>query len=173
MKISPALVLFISSVGCASAAEMIVPMNTVNTEGTVKSIGNITIAESPYGLVFTPSLEGLETGIHGFHVHENPSCEPKDKDGKPVAALAAGSHYDPNAKKHHGTPWNDGHLGDLPALVVGQDGKANYAVLAPRLKISDIKSRALIIHVGGDNYSDEPALLGGGGARIACGVIKG
>jgi Cu-Zn family superoxide dismutase len=58
-------------------------------------------------------------------------------------------------------------------LVVGQDGKANYAVLAPRLKISDIKSRALIIHVGGDNYSDDPALLGGGGARIACGAIKG
>ena len=57
--------------------------------------------------------------------------------------------------------------------VNGQDGKANYAVLAPRLKINDIKSRALIIHVGGDNYSDDPALLGGGGARIACGAIKG
>ena len=173
MKISPVLVLFISSVGCASAAEIVVPMNTVNAEGTMKSIGNITITESSYGLVFSPSLEGLESGTHGFHVHENPSCEPKDKDGKPVAALAAGGHYDPNASKRHGTPWGDGHLGDLPALVVGQDGKANYAVLAPRLKISDIKSRALIIHVGGDNYSDDPALLGGGGARIACGAIKG
>jgi Cu-Zn family superoxide dismutase len=28
-----------------------------------------------------------------------------------------------------------------------------------------------MIHEGGDNYSDEPAPLGGGGARIACGVI--
>jgi len=173
MKISPAIVLFISSVGCASAAEIIVPMNTVNTKGIVKLIGSITITESSYGLVFSPSLEGLDAGIHGFHVHENPSCELKDKDGKPVAALAAGGHYDPNATKRHGTPWSDGHLGDLPALVVGQDGKANYAVLAPRLKISDIKSRALIIHGGGDNYSDDPTLLGGGGVRIACGVIKG
>jgi Cu-Zn family superoxide dismutase len=173
MKISPAIILFVSSVGCVSAAESIVLMNTVNAEGIVKSIGNITINESPYGLIFSPSIEGLEAGIHGFHIHENPSCEPKDKDGKPVVALAAGSHYDPNASKHHGTPWGDGHLGDLPALVVGQDGKANYAVLAPRLKISDIKSRALIIHEGGDNYSDDPTLLGGGGARIACGVIKG
>ncbi|MBM3511952.1 MAG: superoxide dismutase [Cu-Zn] SodC1, partial [Alphaproteobacteria bacterium] len=25
---------------------------------------------------------------------------------------------------------------------------------------------------GGDNYADAPAALGGGGARIACGVIK-
>jgi len=172
MKISPAIVLFVSSIGCASAAEIIVPMNMVNPEGTVKLIGNVTITESSYGLVFSPSVEGLEAGIHGFHVHENPNCEPKNKDAKPVAALAAGGHYDPKTSKHHGTPWGDGHLGDLPALVVGQDGKANYAVLAPRLKLSDVKARALIIHGGGDNYSDEPNPLGGGGARIACGVIK-
>jgi Cu-Zn family superoxide dismutase len=29
-----------------------------------------------------------------------------------------------------------------------------------------------MIHAGGDNYSDEPASLGGGSARIACGIIK-
>jgi len=28
-----------------------------------------------------------------------------------------------------------------------------------------------MIHAGGDNYSDEPAKLGGGGARMACGVV--
>lgn len=172
MKISHAIVIFISIVGCASAAEIIVPINTVNEQGIVKSIGSITISESPYGLVFSPSLEGLAAGVHGFHVHENPSCAPKDKDGKPVAALAAGGHYDPKASKHHGASWGDGHLGDLPGLVVGNDGKADYAVLAPRLKMQDIKSRSLIIHAAGDNYSDQPAPLGGGGARFACGVIK-
>jgi Cu-Zn family superoxide dismutase len=29
-----------------------------------------------------------------------------------------------------------------------------------------------MIHVGGDNYADHPMPLGGGGARMACGVIK-
>jgi len=29
-----------------------------------------------------------------------------------------------------------------------------------------------MIHAGGDNYADQPAPLGGGGARVACGVIK-
>lgn len=29
-----------------------------------------------------------------------------------------------------------------------------------------------MIHAVGDNYSDTPAPLGSGGARIACGVIK-
>jgi Cu-Zn family superoxide dismutase len=28
-----------------------------------------------------------------------------------------------------------------------------------------------MIHVGGDNMSDQPKPLGGGGARYACGVI--
>jgi Cu-Zn family superoxide dismutase len=105
-------------------------------------------------------------------VHENPGCEPKEKDGKVVAALAAGGHYDPKGTKRHGMPWGEGHLGDLQGLVVKADGKADYPVLAPRLKMDDMQSRAIIIHAGGDNYSDEPAPLGGGGARIACGVIK-
>ena len=33
-------------------------------------------------------------------------------------------------------------------------------------------NHALMIHVGGDNFHDHPAALGGGGARMACGVIK-
>jgi Cu-Zn family superoxide dismutase len=44
--------------------------------------------------------------------------------------------------------------------------------LAPRLKLSDLKGRALMVHMGGDNYSDKPQALGGGGARVACGVTN-
>jgi Cu-Zn family superoxide dismutase len=29
-----------------------------------------------------------------------------------------------------------------------------------------------MIHAGGDNYADQPKPLGGGGERIACGVIQ-
>jgi Cu-Zn family superoxide dismutase len=29
-----------------------------------------------------------------------------------------------------------------------------------------------MIHESGDNYSDTPKKLGGGGGRIACGVVK-
>jgi Cu-Zn family superoxide dismutase len=45
-------------------------------------------------------------------------------------------------------------------------------VLAPRLKLSDVKGKALMVHAGGDNHSDHPAPLGGGGARIVCGIIE-
>ena len=54
-----------------------------------KDVGTVTITESNYGLVFTPNLNGLEAGLHGFHIHQNPSCDPKEKDGKLTAGLAA------------------------------------------------------------------------------------
>src|SRR5260221_7814825 len=85
---------------CATAnADMTVQMNTVDEKGIGKSIGEVTVGETPYGLVFSPSLGGLPPGLHGFHVHESPSCEPKEKDGKMTPALAAGGHYDPAATK--------------------------------------------------------------------------
>lgn len=156
----------------SAAADVVVPMTMVDSNGVGASVGSVTISESPYGLVFTPELHGLKPGVHGFHLHQNGSCDAKEKDGKMVAAGAAGGHYDPAATNHHGTPWGDGHLGDLPPLYVTADGMATQAVLAPRLKVSDLAGRALMVHAGGDNHADHPAALGGGGGRVACGVIR-
>ena len=139
-----------------------------------KDVGTVTITESNYGLVFTPNLQGLSEGLHGFHIHENPSCEPKEKEGKLTAGLGAGGHWDPKGAKQHGYPWqDDAHLGDLPALTVLHDGTTTNPVLAPRLKhLDDVRGHSIMIHAGGDNHSDHPAPLGGGGPRMACGVIK-
>jgi Cu-Zn family superoxide dismutase len=150
-----------------------VPMKIVDNTGIGNAIGKVTITESSAGLVFTPNLKELPPGAHGFHVHEKGSCNLAEKDGKPVAAGAAGGHFDPHATKHHGAPTGDGHLGDLPPLIVGTDGDAVTAVTAPRLtQLAEVRGKALMVHVGGDNFSDQPAPLGGGGARIACGVIE-
>jgi Cu-Zn family superoxide dismutase len=156
----------------AFAADVEVTMNLVTDQGIGKSIGTITISEGPKGLIFSPKLTGLTPGLHGFHVHQNPDCAAGLKDGKQVPGLAAGGHYDPDATGKHEGHEGKGHLGDLPALTVGADGTASTAVTASRLKMSDVKGRSLMIHAGGDNYSDQPAPLGGGGARVACGVVK-
>ncbi|WP_024694295.1 superoxide dismutase family protein [Pseudomonas syringae] len=159
------------SVG-VQAASLDVPINLVSADGAPKPIGTVTVSETEYGLLFTPKLSGLPAGIHGLHVHENGSCEAGTKDGVKVAALAAGGHFDPAKTGKHLGPYADGHLGDLPALYVMADGTADYPVLAPRLKnISQIKGHALMVHAGGDNHSDHPKPLGGGGDRAACGVI--
>jgi len=155
-----------------SAADKVVQMNLVTEQGVGNGIGTITISEGPQGLVFTPQLHGLAPGMHGFHVHQNPDCSAGVKDGKPTPGLAAGGHYDPALSGKHEGPQGKGHLGDLPALAVGGDGKATTAVVAPRLKMTDLNGRSLMIHAGGDNFADQPAPLGGGGARVACGVIK-
>src|SRR6266851_4368960 len=89
-----------------------------------------------------------------------------------VGTRAAGGHYDPaHAKKHLGPLSAAGHRGDLPMLVVDSRGDATQAVTAAHLTVEQIRGRSIMIHAGGDNYSDTPAPLGGGGARIACGVI--
>jgi Cu-Zn family superoxide dismutase len=159
--------------GAAQAATVDVEMNLVTGQGIGQDIGKVVISETPYGLLFTPDLKALPAGMHGFHVHEKGSCEPGMKDGKAVAALAAGGHFDPQKTGKHLGPYADGHLGDLPAIYVTADGMATYPVLAPRLKkISEIEGKALMVHAGGDNHSDHPLPLGGGGERFACGVIK-
>lgn len=160
------------SLAMSASAQTVVSVLKLDDKGVGSMLGTVTITETKYGLVFTPNLKGLPSGLHGFHLHENGSCEPAMKDGKRVPGLAAGSHYDPKKTGQHGLPWGDGHLGDLPALYVDSDGKAYEPVLAPRLKVKDLKGRALVIHAGGDNYSDQPKPLGGGGARFACGVIQ-
>lgn len=163
----------LAAASAAQADQLQVPMTLVSPHGIGKMIGHVTITESKAGLVFTPDLNGLPPGTHGFHVHETGSCGLSEKDGAPVPAGAAGGHYDPHASKHHGSPTGDGHLGDLPPLVVGANGGASTAVTAPRLtRLSEVKGKALMVHAGGDNFSDQPAPLGGGGARIACGVIE-
>lgn len=156
----------------AAHADIVVPISVVDDKGVGAPVGSVTISETSHGLVFTPALQGLSPGLHGFHVHQNPSCEPMDKDGKKVPALAAGGHYDPAGSGKHSTPWGDGHLGDLPPLYVDAAGNATNPVLAPRLKAADVAGRSLMLHAGGDNHADHPAPLGGGGARVACGVIR-
>jgi len=156
----------------AQSQSVTVEMKAVSETGAGASAGKVVIRETQYGLEFTPTLTGLTQGVHGFHVHENPSCDPKEQNGKMVAALAAGGHYDPAGTKRHGLPWGDGHLGDLPPLYVDMQGNASNAVLSPRLKLADVRGRSLMVHAGGDNHADHPAPLGGGGARVVCGVIQ-
>ena len=165
------LALVLPLMASSALADVVVPMHTVNEKGVGASVGQVTISETQYGLVFTPALQGLPPGLHGFHLHQNASCAPSEKDGKAIAAGAAGGHYDPANTNAHGAPWGEGHLGDLPPLFVFTDGSATQPVLAPRVKSSDLSGRTLMVHIGGDNHSDHPAALGGGGARVACGVI--
>lgn len=166
-----AAVLMVGTVG-AQAASKSVTLNLAGPEGPMQAVGEVKVEETAYGLLFTPTLKGLPAGVHGFHVHQNGSCAPAMKDGKMSPAEAAGGHMDPAKTGKHLGPYAEGHLGDLPAIYVNADGTATYPVLAPRLKkLSEVEGHALMVHAGGDNHADMPSPLGGGGARLACGVL--
>lgn len=157
----------------AQAETLNVTMHEVDADGTGDKAGTVQIETNQYGLVFRPDLSGLEPGIRGFHIHTNGDCGPAENNGEITPAGAAGGHWDPKDAGKHGEPWGEGHMGDLPALLVDRDGNASQPVQAPRLhSLGDIRGLALMVHEGGDNHADHPKPLGGGGGRVLCGVIE-
>jgi Cu-Zn family superoxide dismutase len=159
--------------GAALAAPVKVPMALVTPQGPGAEAGTVTLSDSPNGVTLTTDLHGLPPGRHGFHLHANPSCQPgPDPQGKVIPAGAAGGHLDPAKTGKHLGPTGGGHLGDLPRIDINTDGTSRETVTAPEIRsIKQFSGHALMIHVGGDNYSDTPQPLGGGGARLVCGVV--
>ncbi len=168
-----ALACLACAAGIAGAAEIRAEMRQATPSGPGEVLGTVTIADGAAGAVVKTALKGLPPGPHGFHIHENGSCQPTIANGQPVPAGGAGSHFDPQHTGKHEGPQGSGHLGDLPVLQAAADGTATQTLTAPKLKdVASLRGKAAMIHAGGDNYRDQPAPLGGGGARIACGVIE-
>lgn len=156
------------SLGClmavaVQAKTLTVSVYRVAQSGQGKKVGTVVLQDTAYGVLIKPDLRGLTPGLHGFHVHQKASC---DRLGQ-----AAGGHLDPSHTQKHLGPYAKGHLGDLPVLYVNAAGVADVTTLAPRVTVNQLKGHAIMVHQGGDNYSDVPKPLGGGGARVACGVI--
>jgi Cu-Zn family superoxide dismutase len=161
-----------AALSASAHAQQRVQMNLIDAKGVGAPIGTIEITAGPSNsTIFTPNLKGLPPGTHGFHMHEVANCGAKEKDGKPSAGEMAGAHWDPQKTKVHGGATGNGHMGDLPPITADAQGNAKTGVVAPRLAIKDVKNKSLVIHAGGDNASDRPQPNGGGGERIACGVI--
>ena len=139
-----------------------VTVTLYTTDDSNKSLGNIEFSDTAQGLLISPNLMAVPVGLHGLHLHQNANCSEK--------GMAAGGHFDPKNTNTHQGPYGEGHLGDLPVLYVDTDGQAHTQTLAPRLTTDDLKGLTLMVHAGGDNYTDTPP-LGGGGPRWACGVI--
>ena len=156
-----------------SITSLTAPIMLTTETGAGAPVGEVTITEGANGAEFAVNLHDLPAGEHGFHVHAEGSCAPVTADdGTITPAGAAGGHWDPDNAGHHGAPDGDGHLGDLPKLTIDANGASTEVVVAPRIHdLAALQGHALMIHAGGDNYSDDPAPLGGGGARLACGVI--
>ena len=139
-------------------------MHEVVAGGKNRRLGYIQAEDTSLGLLIIPHLKNIPHGFHGFHVHMHPNCSNH--------GIAAGGHLDPYHTGKHLGPYENGHLGDLPVLYANVKGEITGPVIAPRLTLQQIRGHSLMIHVKGDNYSDHPVKLGGGGTRFACGIVK-
>lgn len=167
-----ALLGFLSS--AAFAGHTAANLYRITPDGNAEAVGEIAFADTEHGLLITPALHDLASrGAHGTHIHTNADCGAGRMGDRLMAGAAAGSHYDPQDAGHHAGPYGDGHLGDLPNLIVEEEGSASIPVLAPRLTVADLAGRAVMVHAEPDRYDDHSGHHHGkGGIRMYCGVIE-
>ncbi len=153
-------------------AHAIIYQTTEEGDGEGRTIGRATFTDMDGGVKVFVWVKDLTPGEHGMHAHQYPSCAPVRKNGLIEKAGQAGGHFDPTYSGKHAGPGGSGHKGDFPPLYADKHGNAERDFFVQGLKAADFKNRSLIIHAGGDNFSDSPLPLGGGGARVACGIIR-
>ncbi|KIL49075.1 superoxide dismutase family protein [Jeotgalibacillus campisalis] len=151
------------------AAPMIeVIMKDVNGE----SMGTALLNETEKGVSIAIKAEGLEPGEKAIHFHEKGSCEPPE-------FTSAGGHFNPEGKQHGFDNPEGFHAGDLPNLVVDQDGTVDLELVVEAVTLKkgaknsllDEDGSSLVIHEGPDDYKTDPS--GKSGKRILCGEING
>jgi len=181
MKVTAIFLLAAAFLGLGLTGQNMTKKETLRAHAAVRGssgsniTGEVVFTQAHSGVIPTVKIvariKGLEpNSVHGFHIHENGTCEPNFD--------AAGGHFDPgpfgktDADANH--PF---HMGDIPNLRANSKGEAELETVSSRITLSpgplslfDSNGSAVIVHQ--DEDKGTTGVKGGaGGARIACGVI--
>ena len=153
-------------------------------------VAEVDFAPVESGIEVNVTADSMEPGFYGFHLHQIGECEPEsqapDDPEQTGDFMSAGGHL----------PGEDGadhpdHAGDMPVLLVMEDGTAQMSVVTDRFDesmLTDDDGTAVVIHADEDNFAhvpdryldegeDEPdedtLATGDAGDRLACGVVEG
>lgn len=132
--------------------------------------GTAQVVQKGTGLFLSIEAIGLTPGEHGIHFHAVGKCEAP-------GFTTAGGHLNPLGRQHGKDNPAGSHMGDLPNLTAGTDGKAAAEIplgLASQgfaQALLDADGAAIVIHAAADDYRTDPS--GNSGGRIACGVFQG
>jgi Cu-Zn family superoxide dismutase len=140
-------------------------------------VGFVKLTKQGGKVIVRGEVSGLTPGFHGFHVHAVGQCVPP--------FTTAGGHYNPGGVGH------GSHAGDMPSLLVLDDGTAQAEFATDNFAIDDLfdaDRSAIIVHAGADNFANIPTryqsttegvfgpdsatlATGDAGARAVCGVV--
>ncbi|SDG85604.1 superoxide dismutase family protein [Sulfitobacter delicatus] len=140
---------------------------TAEVQGKGEIAGSVMLNTSASGRTLVKiDVTGVPAGTHGVHLHETGDCSADDF--KSAGGHIAGDHQ-------HGVLVEGGpHPGDMPNMVVGDDGVLKAEVFLDLLDIDtmikDEDGAAFVIHADPDDYQSQPS--GAAGDRIACGTFE-
>ncbi|HIW90251.1 MAG TPA: superoxide dismutase family protein [Candidatus Corynebacterium avicola] len=171
----------------AGSADAFATAAVANADGD--ELGTATLADvDGDSSELSVEFSGLEPGMYGMHLHAVGTCEPDsvapdDDSDNPETGdfLSAGGHLGADGHDH------PDHGGDLPALLVNENGEGKLTVSTDRITEEDLlddDGSAIIIHEDADNYGNVPERYaedgpdedtlstGDAGGRQACGAFE-
>ncbi|PFP29448.1 superoxide dismutase [Bacillus sp. AFS073361] len=167
MKKSWMIIPLLILTGCTEENIRKIDVEMYNAVGD--SLGKIKVAEQAKGVKLSVDLNGLQAGDHAIHIHDKGKCKAPD-------FKSAGNHFNPDNKEHGLLHPKGAHAGDLPNLMVGDDGSVKVDLTAPNVTLKDGKTSlftkdgtTIVIDEGKDDGMTPPS--GDSGKRIACGEI--
>lgn len=145
-----------------------VTVNMLNNDG--EEVGTAIFEETEEGVTLELSLEGIPAGEYGMHIHEVGMATPPTFED-------AGSHFNPTDVEHGVNSETGPHIGDLPNLVVPEDGIVEETIDIPDTTLqadgentlNSEQGTSLIVHTDADDYESQPT--GDAGDRMLGGVI--
>jgi superoxide dismutase, Cu-Zn family len=135
-----------------------------------RTVAAASAAEAGDALRVRVEAAGLGVGVYGVHLHSAGRCDPPSFE-------SAGPHWNPANREHGRDNPRGQHLGDLPNLLVGTDGRGSLEFTIPgadlaggNRRLLDADGAAIVLHARPDDYRTDPS--GNSGARIACGILR-
>jgi Cu-Zn family superoxide dismutase len=170
--------LALATSGCASrgpseAPPQEPPLQTAEAdirESSGRAVATSSVTATGDSLRVRLDATGLPAGAYGTHLHNSGLCQPPTFE-------SAGPHWNPTGRRHGRDNPQGQHLGDLPNLLVGTDGRGSLEFTIPGAALAggsasllDADGTSIVIHGRADDYRTDPS--GNSGARIACGTLR-
>lgn len=145
----------------------VVETDLLDAQGASKA--RATLKQQNGSVRVTVSAASMAPGVYAAHVHTTGRCDAPD-------FTTAGGHWNPTAKQHGRDNPAGAHLGDLPNLQIGANGRGSVSFVIEKAGLNDgpnpmldADGAAVMIHAAADDYRTDPS--GSSGARIACGIV--